>query len=574
MNVPQHYRVSGALLLAGALLALGACGNNENNTEPTLAGEGDACQVDGDCQQGLACRMDVCTQLNVDPDMGNNSTGENNNSTSNGQTGGTSINNVTSEGYIISYVLREGFGDEEGNQYLYALDTSDGSSTQVTTEPETCEFGCWLSRDLQYLVYIRPTAGVSAFDVYVAGMDGLTPEGSGSVAVNVAERVQFLGDRVAYLRTSGGSKTAYFMELGSTEETPIGPLEVRGGSGETQDSWLVDPRAGKSLIFSPTLQTLSIRVDDIGERTEAADQIYLLDGSNYQEVGGSYFGTNIPSTFSPNGQYLAVLTTAPNLYNLCSSNNDCDQARGQHCGGDERCTAREVTIRLFDLEALDEIASGPDDDGKTCSPGQGDCSPAHECYSPSDIQLDLAECIPRRVVLGLPNTPRQPRVGATPRPGCELTQGDDELQYTEVRPPMSFGPDGNLYVTAGRQCNEFMGETNVGDTAVLRISPLGGMIDVITGNIGENFEPARCYDDVEMEITTEDCPVYIEEARLSPDFNEVAFLGTNPEVTDPDKGTTTLDVWTILRDGTDRTWLGGNGPFQTVVRMDVHDTGN
>lgn len=566
-------RLTRAAIFAPALAALLVACNDDPEPEPQLAGEGEACQIDGDCEEGLACRGDVCTSLNV-ADMGENNAnngdmdmGGENNSTTNNTANNSS---VSSEEYYISYVIRKGFGEESGQSYLHILNTKDGVSTRVSEQSSHCEYGCWLSDALDYFVYIRPASGgVNAFDVYATSVDdSFVAQGDGSVIAEGVERAQFLGDKISFLRDDGSGKQAYYLDLGATEEKLIGDLEVKGTARDTQDSWIIDEGAGRAVLFSPTLKSLSIRVNDFGTPITADDQIYVIDGSNYQEVGGSYFGTNIPAAFSPDGRYLALLTTAPNNYSACEGNGDCDAAAGQHCGEEKRCTVREVTIRLFDLEALDELPNG-DAEGKTCT-SDDECSPAHECDIPSDFQLDRARCIPRRVVLGLPNTPKQPRVGATSQEGCDLTAGNDSLVYTNAYAPMRFGPDGNLYLVGARECAGRAGELNIGDTDILRISPLGGVIDVVSGNPGEDFDDGRCYDETEMKIDTTDCIIYIKEAMLSPEGNELAFLGTNPNNTEVAKVSDGLDVWTVLRNGDDREWLGQNGLYDNVVRMRVH----
>lgn len=553
-----------ALLACATLIGLVGC-SKDPEPEP-LAKEGEACAVAADCEDGLLCRGEVCTAPAAMPDMGDSPDGGED--TDSGPDANNNTPMVEDEDYLISYLLKVGFGDEKGRTFLHIADTKTLTTKRVSDMSNHCEYGCWLSEDVSTFVYIRPVAGgTSSFDVYSAAVgDDLTVSGDGSVIISAAERVQFNKSTITFMRDDEGAKTAYAYTIGVDTERVIGEATVRGE--QTQDSWYVDDVTGKSVLYSPTLQTLSIRVGEVGTAIEEADQVYLLDAANYQEVGGSYFGTNIPSALSSDGRYLALLTTAPNNYASCMSDAECDGERGQHCGEEGRCTVRETAVRLFDLEALDELPNG-DAEGKTCT-GDADCSPAHECYIPSNIQLDLARCIPRRVILGLPNTPKQPRVGATQRFGCEITANDDGMNYTDVRAPMTFGPDGNLYVVAARECAEFEGETNVGDTDIVRISPMGGVVDVISGNGGADFNDALCYNETERMVDIEQCVVYTKEAVLSPEGNELAFLATNPETTDPDKATVLLDVWTVLSDGSKREWIGKSSAFDEVKRLIVH----
>lgn len=565
MNHPRIPLLESMALSASLLFALTGC-SPDPDPEPQLAKEGESCEIDSQCEQGLSCRNQVCIASNI-PDMAMEGDMD---STDTDMDPGNNTTTFEDEDYVISYLLKKGSGDEKGRRFLWAVDTSSGQKTQVTTTSSHCEIGCWLSTDLSYFVYIRPSSqGVNAFDVYATSVDNLQAQGDGSVIAESVERVLFKGDMVTYMRDNGAGKMAYYLELGATQEQAIGELTVKGDSRDTQDSWHISSTAGKAVTFSPSLQTLSIRVADIGTSITSANQIHVIDGGNYQETGGSYFGSNIPVAFSPDGRFMALLTTAPNNYNVCSGNGDCDAAKGRHCGENDLCTAREVTVRTFDLEALDEISNGSSD-GAECT-ADSECSPAHECYIPSDFQLDLARCIPRRVVLGLPNTPKQPRVGNVPsREGCELTQEIDGYEYTDVRPPLTFGADGNLYVTAARECGGRPGEINMGDTDILRISPLGGVVDVVTGNMAENFDDGRCYDLTENRIDITDCVIYIDNAVLSPNGQELAFLATNPNVTDVSKASATFDVWSVLANGEEREWLGDSDLFDEVLRIGVH----
>lgn len=539
-------------------------GCSEEPAPPPLKQEGEACQVDKDCEAGLACRAEVCTLLNVPADMGDM-----------GDTGGGDMTPspdmampVAGEDYVVSFLRKMNSGSEKGNTYLYTLDTNSEAVSRVSDDANLCKYNCWLSDDATYMVYIVPKAADTAtYDVYATSVDAsLKAAGSGSVIVPDAQRVVFLGDSVSFTRSSGDAITAFRLKLGTTQEVAFSDLEVRGN--DSQDSWTVGKESGKVVVFSPTLQTLSVRVGALSDKVSAADEAYVIDGSNYQMVSGAYFSNNIPAAISPDGKYLAVLTDSPNNYNLCATNADCDVARGQHCGDKKLCTVRELTVHTFDLEAISELPTAAND-GKNCTT-DADCSTAHECYIPANTQLDKARCIPRRVVLGLDGQLKQPRVGGSSKPGCEITASRDTQRYTDVNAPLSFGPDNNLYLVAQRDCPELAGENNMPDSDILRISPQGGMVDVVTGNMRQDFDDARCYDAQEQKIDTSDCVIYIQQADLSPGGNELAFLGTNPNTTDVSQVDSKLDVWTVLKNGDDREWLGKGTIFEEARRVSTH----
>ena len=96
------------------------------------------------------------------------------------------------------------------------------------------------------------------------------------------------------------------------------------------------------------------------------------------------------------------------------------------------------------------------------------------------------------------------------------------------------------------------------------------MWEVVYGNPGDNFSEANCYDSVEQQIDVENCIIFIEKAILSPKGNELAFIGTNPNVTDPSLAESNLDVWKVRRDGADHEWIGANGESYVAKTLAVH----
>lgn len=553
-----------ASMLLGSLFTLSAC---QEEPEPTpLAKEGEACQVAAECESGLTCRADVCTPLKVTEDMGPGS-----------EMGtGTDMDvvpdmpaSVESEEYVISFLRKINTGSEKNNTYLYAVNTKSEEVVRVSDDPNLCRYNCWLSDDLETFVYIQPKAAeTTTFDVFATSVNAdLTVDGSGTVIVPDAERVLFNGDAVSFMRGDETSKTAYYLKLGTTMEVPLAQLDQR--AGDTQDSWAFDLATQRSVVFSPTLQKLSVRVKNIGGAITEENEVYTIDGSNYQMTSGAYFGTNIPSAISPDGRYLAVLTDAPNDYNICSTNAECDEMEGQHCGERGICTVRELTVRTFDLESLAELPNGSEQSGTQCNK-DADCSTAHECYIPAPTQLDKARCIPRRVTLGLQGQLQQPRVGTVKKRGCEITVARDISRYTNINAPMTFGPDNMLYVAASRDCPAMVGERNMPDSDIIKINPEGGEISVVTGSAKQDFSADRCYDLTNNKVDITDCVVYIAQAVLSPLGNELALIATQPETQDASLAATKLDVWTVLKDGSEREWLGDGSIFDEARRVTTH----
>ncbi|MFU8807296.1 MAG: hypothetical protein ACNA8W_26035, partial [Bradymonadaceae bacterium] len=159
---------------------------------------------------------------------------------------------------------------------------------------------------------------------------------------------------------------------------------------------------------------------------------------------------------------------------------------------------------------------------------------------------------------------------------CELTRGDGDHQYTQIRGPMDFGPDGRLYAVATRECKRLPsdpateGELNIEKTDIVRIDPVTGELEVVWGNPGEDFSDAKCYNEAAREIDVTNCIVHIRNARLSPEGNEIVFVATNPQVLDSGLAASGLDLWRVRRNGAHHDWVGGNSDLATVRTFRVH----
>lgn len=525
---------------------------------PSKAKEGEACAVDADCDSGLVCRAQVCTQKAVVPDMSGldmsmTDDGNNNN------------NQPTPEGHMLSYVETDEFVPAKP-RFLWTVDTATGTRVQASEEAQDCAYGCWLSGDLKYYTYLRPSAArPGTFDVWVADMGAdLKVTGEGTVVVPAVDRVKVNGNILSFVKEDN---KAYYRTFGRDDETLIGDV---GPAEQAQGSWHLDDKAGKVVFFKPTLQTLDIAVADFGEAAGAVD--YTIDATNYQAVSGSYFGSTVPTAFSRDGKVMAVLTTAPNNYNTCQTSADCTGV-GQHCGEKKLCSAIEVTVQFFDLERLTDLPQyNMPESGKSCT-ANDQCGAIHECYIPSATQLDKARCRPRQVVVGLPRTPEQPRIDSPKKNGCDATRGTDK-DYTGLRAPLGFDAQGALYVLGERKCEDLQGETNIPDTDILKLKPTSSTVEVVYGNPGKNFDEMACYDSAERRPTPETCIITMTTAVVSPEGKEISFLGTNPEA-NLGKAAVSMNVWSVLTDGSNVRWFGKVGElFKRVDSIVAHPKRN
>jgi len=519
-----------------------ACSDPSIEKPPTV---GDPCVIDNDCWanvSNLVCRDEVCV-LRQTSDMGGNNDMDSPDSDS------PDMNvPIVPETFYVSFIMEDLLDNR--SRSLNIIDTGTGTKTRISPDGYDCSRGCWISDDLTKFYALNTNSDVpGTFDVVESSVTALKASTDFTMIISAARSVRVVGDRLTYIRESGGVNTAYYWD---GTERPVG---VIGTTESTQGDWFISPQTNHAVTYRATLQTMDISVGDLNSAVDIGDKVYTINAENYQEVAGSYFGGNVPTAISPDGKRMAMVTSsAPLDTNSCTNASDCT-GPGERCGRFGRCASIKIAVHLFDMDKLDNL-------GSPCS-GNAACGPIHVCDIPSDTQLDQAFCIPRPVVLGLPGQQTQ---GTPARPGCELTAGREDLFYTSLRSPINFGPDGNLYVTVDRDCNDF----NIPAAGILKIDPTNGSKSMVYGNRTENYDFFRCFNDVENRPDVTNCVTYIDSALLSPAGNQIAFLATNPEVIDPSLAKSTLDIWLVRRDGASFDWIGNHGELQAVRAIRIH----
>lgn len=523
-----------AALSVGALSLAAGCSGDDGG------GQGDSCSSNSDCKAGFVCSADKCVERSANnggPDAGGDGGGNN----------GT----VEPEDYYISYQLEN---PSDNTTTLHVLSTADGTDTQVTPDGDSCTDGCWLSEDMSYYVWAQDSASGAAgtLDVYKAAVSNLQVQGDAQMVVEGASVARVAGNVVTYSKESGGQYTAYYQDLDGGSETTVGSL---GSSGTTLGGWFLDPATNTSMVYLPQIQNLDIKMGTLDG--PAGETTYTVNAENYQQTSGSYFGSSMPVSVSPDGKLAAFVTRAPNDYGECSTAADCS-GPVKKCGRYGRCTAIEVTVHIMDLEHLGDL-------GGPCG-GPGTCGDIHECYQPGSDTTN-AKCIPKRVVLGVPNQPFQPGgAGQAPKSGCELTTDNAEYHYTNQHGPLSFDNSGNIYTVAQRNCPN---EADVGDSDIIKINATSGDFEVVWGNPSAGFDPNACWDTENQEPSDDQCQPYISEARLSPGHNELAFTATNPWVSESSLAPQILDLWSVLRNGEGHAWIGAHDIVQATGQPSV-----
>jgi hypothetical protein len=519
--------------LAFSVAALTGCSDDEGG------GEGASCSTSQDCKAEFLCRNGTCVTK-----QGNNGGGADAGDTSDQD--GTSGNNdtLTPEDYAISYLL-----DDDGTRKLMVYKTSDGTYTEVSPAGHGCAQNCWLSEDMSTFVWTETVEDEAGrYNVFTAPVSDLEVQGDGELFVSNVASAKIAKNAVAYSKEQSGQHMAYFQALEGGEEISLGSL---GSSTTSTGNWFISTEADQGIRFTYTPQTLDLNFGPLDGPINAHS--FTVDAQNYQQTSGGYFGQSMPIAISDDGKVAAFVTVAPNNYGECEAASECT-GPGQRCGRFGRCTAIEVTAQFVALDNADEL-------GGPCG-GPGTCGEIHTCDQPGEGTTD-AVCIPKRVVLGLPELPNQN--GQT---GCELTEGNADYHYTTLDGPITFDSSGNLYGAAARDCS---GSNDVGDSDILKIDPRSGDYEVVWGNPDTGYDPDACWNLEEQIPSDEECSPYITAARLSPGHNEIAFLATTPYVAEPRLATKGMDLWTVMRDGEDHQWVGNLESTQTTIKeMHVH----
>lgn len=537
-------RVPVVALYAGVLVGGLSLGVGCSDDTDTGAKEGESCATSSDCKKELVCRNDQCvTPTVIDEDATSDDTETPDGSD---EPDVEEPEEIDAADYYISYLLEDQL---EETEFLHVLSTEDGTDHQISDADHPCDRGCWLTEDMSYFAWAEvdpdSTAGLNIFAVEVVDF---VLQGDGEQVASGALSISAAGNGITYRRDG----TSYYLPLSSGgEEREIAGLAGDGPMG----GWYVDPGADVAFAFSPTLDSLELKVGTFEDL--AFDSVFTLNAVNYAGGAGSYYGSTMPVAVSPDGTLLAFITKAPNDYRECGTAQDCP-GPVKICGANNFCSVLEITANFLDLENVDKL-------GGECSTSE-DCGGVHQCYQPGPAAD--ATCIPGRVALGLPDTPYQrANPGDTPRSGCELSKDDATYEYTQFEAPISFDNDGNLYGAARRDC---VSEGTVGDSDIIKINPRTKEYGVVWGNSSTGFDPSKCWDADNQVVDISECEPYISAAVVSPDGNDIAFSATNPNIDNEDFGKRNLDIWSVLRNGEEHDWVGGHNVFQTVDRIAVH----
>jgi len=535
------HRLPSSALYAGVLLGCLSLAAGCSDDEDPGAAAGAACTTSKDCQSELVCRDLVCVPIQPGSDAGD---------TSDEDTDGEDTEQeekIEAADYFISYLLED---LSAGTKYLHVRSTADGQDYQLGDAEHACDRGCWLTEDMKYYAWAKLNADPSqGLDLHAVEVVDFALQGAGELIESGVSGISVAGNGMTYSKDG----TSYYRDL-SPGSTAREIAVIGAGEGPT-GGWYVDPGADVAFAYAPTLDTLELKVGAF--TNPQLESVYTLNGVNYAGGAGSFYGSSMPVAVSPDGKLLAFIVKAPNDYQECATASDCGGPI-KICGANNICSVLELTVHFLDMDNLETL-------GGECA-SNSDCGGIHQCYQSGPEAI--AECIPGRVVVGVPDTPYQrPVPGETPRSGCDLSADDETYHYTVFGSPISFDNAGNLYGVARRDCS---GEGLVGDSDIIKVDPRAKNYQVVWGNPDSGFDADSCWNNTLAIPDITNCSPYMTEAILSPDRNDIAIVATNPNVDREQFAKENYDLWRVLRNGKEHDWIGGYNISESVERIAVH----
>ena len=454
-------------------------------------------------------------------DDGNNGVNNDVNNDENNDTPNNDANNddedVRESVFPISYVANNRSnipGIEPGGKLM--LVASDGSAgpTDITPEGIECNFGCQISQNLDWFLWIENdgmNSILNAAPITDIDEDGATVDlGSSEVVSDGILAFETAGDTLVY------ETTDFEIFAGPMPGLEAQSLGVVGSADMTQGGFYLAPDGNNVVAWTVTLSSMTmVRFDlDAGGGPLA---LYTLESTGFGGTG-SFYGPREKMAMSPDGRYLAVASNGLVDTNPCQNNNECIQPEA--CGANARCTSQRLTINMIDLQNADKLGQG-------CTSGN-DCGASHFCDFADPQDPESGRCLPGILDLG----------AAGPQ-NCNARQ---DGEFTKILGDMTWSGDSSkLYILASEDCSRF----NIPRVAVLRTDPtLSSTLSVIE-NPGADFAVENCYDAVEDEFTvgSTTCVVDITEMALSADGNTVVFSGSSPSAA------ANIELYTIDRLG-------------------------
>ncbi len=396
---------------------------------------------------------------------------------------------------------------------LWVTDEDCESGTCDTTEvtgPFSCQAGCVISPEMDYLLWVDPdesqTLKIAALDSSFVVSDDVR-----TVAQNV-DIWQVGPDTVVYSR----SGTLYSQPLAGGSDNEIAALASQDGRG-LPGGFHYAPQIGAVILSIPTsLSAMDLWEVPLDNPTESNRTLLYHFTADVEQTTGSFYQNQQQISVSPDGQYVAIFTEALDNSNSCSpaSASDCDDE--YRCSSNSsRCVSEQLLLHVINRSAVDQL----DTSGSPTSPSShrctedSECGQYHECDKSVVDAAGLGVCAPGKLVLG-------PYGRFACMDTAAATPFLDAGEYEHVNAGPMWRSDNNIIFVGRNSCVS----SSIDATDIAAVDLSLNSIETIVSATGGNHGGPDCYDDVELDFTPAGCNVEVTRASMSPGGNTIVFL--------------------------------------------------
>lgn len=406
---------------------------------------------------------------------------------------------------------------------LYRLTTDDAGSNlsadklTLASRALDCGLGrCWVTEDGQILVLQESTGGRISLIRRDAG--GAFDGSAGRVIANGAAQIEVIGSRLAYI----ASNSIHYLDLASNANgapAQLVAVSMTGADGisYTTGGVALDKTAPQMLVYRASAGLLAVSKLDLTTGLEAP--LFRLGIPNATSPL-SYATTN-PVAFSSDGAVAVTLLEGPMLYDVCTTQADCEPLGEAALCLFARNRAGEQSERglcALPQKALVRFQVTSSDLGQACEDDAG-CSPAHRCApDPSALfaQDQTSICVPRALVLG-PSLP--------PNQGCDKLKASD---FSQIIPKLRRNHLNQvlLLTRLERTCSGL----NIHDDGLYAVDfdldPAS--LQLVEGRYGHNAGAGFCYDQQEETWDYTKCAIEIDDFEVGPLGRGLVLKGSAP----------------------------------------------
>lgn len=348
-----------------------------------------------------------------------------------------------------------------------------------------CQVGCQVTSGMEFVVFLDPN---NAQTLRFAPLDdGFQLAADSEVIAEEVNEYQVAGTFVAYRVNNDVN----LYDLTNGDDGLVASFLNRGGGFHLSSD-------GTQLFINTVVSLTAMEMEVYPTNGDPGQPVFDFVSGEEQGTGSDFSGRE-PMALSPDGTRLAIMTTARNSYNPCSSNADCT-GPGQAClqsASPPRCVAYELTLNIMNIDSANRLNTPCDDDSS--------CGDDQFCDVTAPDQNGQGRCLPTRFVLGPTNAG-----------SCDNWSPG---QYTDSRQELAWRDNDTILALLEHDCEEGL---SIPVTDVMGFGLSGAAFTGIEVNPGEDH--GGCFDEVEQCFTVEDCRIEVSNMSVSPGGSTIAMV--------------------------------------------------